>query len=277
MAGLPRPLARKLGLLIASYVLLAILMLLWNFVTVQTLDEPTIGLLFVYGIATTLVGLLLIWFSVGVLTWTHRTCGLFLMTVFLVVVWASDRFLLWQMLRVHAAQAGFMAIAFATFHSLSWDFRYRGVAVTSIRSKIIGTSGSQVIILCVFAACMAISCGSLLLQPEFRSLLVLLAVLAAGGCAAGAISLAAMQISLGQSSWPIRILMFAIVAPMGGIVYALATIFVPLLFNFYWFAGVTTLQTALTVLPLAIARRHGFEFTRTESESETLGHQQLNA
>ena len=83
-------------------------------------------------------------------------------------------------------------------------------------------------------------------------------VLFAGGCCAALTALTAFWVSFSNSAWFFRLGVFAIVAPIGGAVYSIAAQYESLLFNWQWYAGVTTLQMFFMIVPFTVARVYGY-------------------
>lgn len=50
--------------------------------------------------------------------------------------------------------------------------------------------------------------------------------------------------------------------PIGGAVYAVIDYYEPLLFNWQWYAAVTSLQVLFMSVPLIVARWKGYRFGR---------------
>ncbi|QDT09588.1 hypothetical protein [Planctomycetes bacterium K23_9] len=252
LAGFSRDLAIKLILVIGAYLIVAIVSLCWHLSISASFDDPTVGLMFVFSITAALVGLLAIWFAAGTLNWGHRFAGMLCIAGLVAGMFFWDRFLLWQMAQVHVAQLAFLAVAFAVQRFMGKTIADPNLSPRSFaNANVLSVLGWLVV-----ATMMLLIWAALRILPPFSSGIVLALVLLVGGAGTAAITLTAIRISLGNASLLSRVMTFAFVAPMGGIVYLVLSPFAPLLFNGFWFAGVTTLQMSLTIVPMLIARQH---------------------
>ena len=256
MTGLPRIAA----VILSTYALFAIGMLRWHTSHGSPYTQTTLGLLGVFAVCGALVGLLSVWAAHGMLHWSKRMSGLVAAVSILTGLWLLffdwNRFLIWQMIVLLAVQLAclvfvlgfFRAIGLGILHNLSTPDRMNELSRLSIYDLLVLTAAFALFFTVMRTAQPIALTGKLYM------------ILVAGGICAAFAALTAFWVSFSNSSLFLRLSVFAIVAPIGGAVYAIASQYEALLFNWQWYAGVTSLQMLLMVLPFTAVRLCGFRF-----------------
>lgn len=251
--------------ILAFYAFIAIGMLWWHLSYGKPYFQSTLPLMGIFALFASLAGIASVWTAHGMLHWSKRMSGLVISVSILAGVWLLffewNQFLIWQMVVLLACQLFCLVTALGICRALGLRLlRHNSLQNTAERSSqfSIGDLATLTGAFAIFFAVMRTA------KPvELTGSLYL--ILFAGGCCAALTALTAFWVSFSKSSWLLRICAFAIVAPIGGGVYAIATQYESLFFSWQWYAGVTTLQMFFMIVPFAVARSYGYAFTANEN------------
>ncbi len=256
-------LSRALALIVIGYAVLVVGMLRWHFSYGPPYYQQTLPLLVVFAVFAALVGLLALWAAMGILHWIQRASGCILAAAIVAGVWLLffewNRFLIWQMVVVLAVQMACLVVAIGIFRMAGLTALQDG----SIPKRFGKTSQVSIGDLLVLTAAFAFFCGVLRSGRPVELRAAVYGILFAGGCCEALAALTALWVSFSRSNLVLRLVVFAIVAPIGGGLSAIVTHFVPLLYHSGWYAGVTTLQMLLMMAPLVVVRVYGISLGRT--------------
>jgi len=252
--------SRSLTATILAYALLLVGMLRWHFSHGPLYHQATLGLLVIFSLCAALAGLLSVWAALGALHWARRAsvfiAGTAVLTGFWLLFSPWNRPLNWQMVVLGVVQimclvVGLGVVRLFGFAIIQEDGRDREVHKQfqfSVRDLFMLTGA--------FAIFFAIL-GTV--HPVNFSV-IFFAILVSGGCCSAFTAASACWICFSKRSIGLRLVTYLLVAPIGGGVYSIASRYVPLMYSSAWYAGVTSLQMLFMILPLVIARMHGFRF-----------------
>jgi hypothetical protein len=226
--------------------------------------RPTAGLLVTFSLVAALVGLVSIWASFAAVHWSARASGLIVgiavLTGFTTLFFEYSSFLIWQLLVLVVAQFAGLVAALSILRLCGYAIA-RG-STDSVKLRTAAPRRSQFAIR-----------DLLLLTAAFASLLsvvhytrpvemqwALYAILISGGMCAALVSLATLWACVSTHHFALRITALLAVAPVGGVMWAVADHYMPLIMNAPWYSAVTTLQVVLMSLPLAVIRSNGYRF-----------------
>ena len=192
------------------------------------------------------------------LHWSKRMSGLIAATSVIAGLWLLffdwNRFLIWQMVVLLAVQLACLVFVLGIFRVLG----HGKLQNRSNPSRTVESSRLSIFDLIILTAAFALFFAVMGTAQPIELGGKLYAILVAGGCCASFAALTAFWVSFSNSSLLLRLIVFGVVAPIGGGVYAIASQYEALLFNWQWYAGVTSLQMLLMVVPFSVVRLCGF-------------------
>ncbi len=227
-----------------------------------------------FGLWTALVGLFSIVVALAALHWTRRVAGLVagvaLLALFFNPFLDWDRFLVWQVLVIFGVETVGLLFALLTARSLGWCLAFadargqwaaRRTAKRLTASTTLRFSISDILIL---TGAMALLFGVVRGSHPIDLGPIGYAINIAGGCAAALVVLTILWACFGSSSAWLRAPALIVAAPTGGIVYVVLGRYAALLFNWQFYAGVTSLQVLLMTIPCLVLRSWGLRFVHGE-------------
>jgi hypothetical protein len=263
-------LRKCLAAIVAIYLLMLAGLIRWHASYGPPYHQPTIGLLISLGVCAALVGLLTIWGTIGALAWPKRGAsfivGAALISGFWLLFNEGNQYWVWQLVVMCATESGCVMLIVGSAGVLGYRLKGKHpdlgespspgtvfVAQFSLRDMI-GITTALALLLTVLRVAEPINLGR-----TMNEILVL------GGCTAGFVSTVALWGVLGKSHVTTRILALLSVAPLGGAAYAFASRYLSLLFDWQWYAGVTTIQLLFMAVPFWVIRAHGYRLTRVRA------------
>lgn len=255
---------RQLTMIIVAYVLALLASLRWHFLGDISQIRPSVGLFFVFALCAAMAGLISIWTAVSAMHWTKRL-PLFIAIVALLAggfllffdwnrdsVWGVLILILTQMLLLVGALIGLQFVGVTIQGDTTPGETTKQMSIKDVMTLI----ASVALLFAVLRYASPMAIGSTLYA----------AIFAAAFCAAS-VSFITLWVAFGNGQLLPRILVFSTFLPVGGFVYAIARQYTWLYFDSTWYAGVTSLQMILMLLPLILLRAHGYRF-RIKSKGE---------
>ena len=240
---------KKNQILIAGgYVVALLAMFGWHLALGKPYDRATLPLLAVFALTTALIGLASLWAAVGMVHWANRAAGFVIVATIMVGAWLPlmewSSFLIWQMVVMLSVQIGILVGVIALIWLVE---RTRLAGVESVVHRQFSVKN-----LLVLTFAMAIFFAVLRTVRPVKLDLTMYLLLIAGGATASLTTLVSLLVSRRQGPFIARALLFLLIAPIGGGVHYVGSQYQSLLFNSYWYAGVTTLQMVLMIVPLSL-------------------------
>jgi len=248
-------------------------MLAWHWTLPPPHLQPSPMLMLAFGLWTALVGLFSILVALGALHWTRRVAGLVAGVAVLALFFNPfldwDRFLIWQVLVMFGVETMGLLLVLLTARSLGWCLAFVDAqshqapraATRTTSSMPLRFSISDILILTgAMALLFAVVRGShpIDLGPGGYAINII------GGCVAALVVLTILWACFGSSPVWLRVPALFLAAPTGGIGYVVLSRYSALLFNWQFYAGVTSLQVLLMTIPFMILRSWGLRFVHAE-------------
>ena len=254
-----------LGATLAVYLLTLGVMLRWHWSLGPPHTQASLSLMISFGLCAALLGLSSILVALATLHWTRRASGLVagvaVMGLFFKPFFDWDGFLIWQLLVMYGTQTGCLVAALLAARSLG-----RGLAFVDAFGRWEGKPTTNkalrfsIFDMLVFTAAVALLFAVMRGSRPINVGTIGFAINIAGGCGAAFVGLTVLWACLGSSPVFLRAAALIFVAPTGGVVYALAERYTPLLFSWQWYAGVTSVQVLFMTIPCLMLRAGGFRF-----------------
>jgi hypothetical protein len=253
---------RVLLSILIAYVLVLFSALRWQLSYGPPISRETISLFVVFAMSAALVGLLSLAGVLGALHFSTGAAVVIVGSALLLKLWmefaAWSPYAVWEMIQILAAQFLCLLIGFAVV-------RISGFQILQMAEDMGGPRGTRfstrdLLVLMASVAVLFAVLGST--TPMISGRLKWLAIYATGGAAAALVVAAASWLCFGTKWTALRATVCLFVAPIGGLIYAIASQYSRLLYSWQWFAGVTATQMILIVIPIAVMRMQGFRFVR---------------
>jgi hypothetical protein len=245
-------------------------MLAWHWSLPPPHLQPSPMLMIAFGLWSALVGLSSIMVALAALHWTRRVAGLVAGVAVLALFFNPfldwDPFLIWQVLVMFGVETVGLLFVLLMARSLGWCLAFvdargqweeRRTAKRLTASTTLRFSISDILIL---TAAMALLFGVVRGSHPIDLGTVGYAINVAGGCAAALVVLTILWACFGSLPVWLRASTLIAAAPTGGIVYIVLGRYATLLFNWQFYAGVTSLQVLLMTIPCLILRSWGLRF-----------------
>ena len=250
---------------VLGYAALGVQMLRWQFSHGPPYYQASVALLVLFAISAAVAGLLSVWVAIGALHWARRGAYFIVAMSVLSGLWllffAWNRYLIWQVFVQVFVQVSVLVGGLGFFRFMGFKLTIaQHVAERESNASQFSTR-DLLYLISAFSLFFAV----LQLGHPVELGIELYAILIAGGSCAALVSLTAFCFAFSKANPMLRLLVLASVAPSGGFVYAIAESVVPLLFSSGWYAGVTSLQMLMLVVPFTILRRYTTNLGRSES------------
>jgi hypothetical protein len=273
-----RELFRKLAIIVGCYAVLLAGGVRSHWAGGPPYERSSLGLQIAFAMVAALVGLASIWSAFAAVHWSTRASGLIATIAAVAGVltfffqWSD--FLVWQLVAIVYAQLACLIMFLAGIRVCGYtlqresrlamsadDARFGRPTQFSVRNMLMLTT-SLALLFCVLHYGRPVELTGMLF-----------AIVLFGGLCAAVVALVAMWACFSAMAIAIRIVVAVAVAPAGGILYHVLEQYEALLMSAPWYAGVTTLQVALMMLPMALVRLHGYRFTSSSRTqfSQSLG------
>ena len=258
-------LSRILLAFVLGYAVLGVQMLRWHFSHGPPYHQASVALLVLFATSAAVAGLLSVWVAIAALHWARRGAYFIVAMSVLSGLWLLffewNRYLIWQVFVQVLVQVSVLVGGLAFFRFMGFNLTIGQHASGRDRNASQFSTRDMLYLISAFSLLF----GVLQLGHPVELGIELYAILIAGGSCAALVSLTAFWVAFSEANPLLRLLVLASVAPSGGFVYAIAESVVSLLFSAGWYAGVTSLQMLMLVVPFMILRRYSTNLGRTES------------
>jgi hypothetical protein len=273
-----RELFRTLAIIVACYAVLLAGGVRSHWAGGPPYERSSLGLQIAFATVAALVGLASIWSAFAAVHWSTRASGLIatvaavagMLTFFF--VWSD--FLVWQLVAIVYAQLACLILVLAGIRACGYTLQRESPLPMSADDAgfVRATQFSVRNLLMLTTSLALLFCVLHYGRPVELSAMMYAVVLFGGWCAA-VVALVALWACFSATPIAIRMVVAVAVAPAGGILYRVLEQYEALLMSAPWYAGVTTLQLVLMMLPLTLVRLHGYRFTSTSKTqfSRSLG------
>jgi hypothetical protein len=231
-------------------------------------ERSSLGLQIAFATVAALVGLASIWSAFAAVHWSTRASGLIatiaavagVLTFFF--VWSD--FLVWQLVAIVYAQLACLILVLAGIRVCGYTLqRESSLSVSADDAQFVRPTQFSVWNMLTLTTSLALLFCVLHYGRPVELSVMMYAVVLFGGLCAAVVALVALWACFSRTAIAIRIVVAVAAAPAGGFLYHVLEQYEALLMSAPWYAGVTTLQILLVILPLTLVRLQGFRFTST--------------